>query len=81
MFKLLLVVLLVATANASFWRSCNIAGVVTPDRIESPFCSGDRCVVTRGDTLLADGWFTPVRAHSRLDLTVTAFVGPIGLPV
>lgn len=81
MFKLFVFVLLVATAKASFWRSCNIAGVVTPDRIESPFCAGDRCVVTRGDTLLADGWFTPVRSHSRLDLTVTAFVGPIGLPV
>lgn len=81
MLKFVVLVLLVASANASFWRSCNIAGVITPDRIESPFCGGDRCVVNRGDTLLADAWITPVRAHARLDLTVTAFVGPIGINV
>lgn len=80
MFKFLVFTLFVVGTNA-FWRSCNIPGVITPDRVESPFCSGDRCIVTRGDTLVADAWVTPIRAHQRLDVTATAFAGPIGLPV
>lgn len=81
MLKFLALTFLLATANATFFRSCNIPGVITPDNVESPFCGVDRCTMTRGDTLVADVWATPVRAHQRLILSVVAFVAGIGIPV
>lgn len=77
----IVVLLAISGANADFWRGCNIPGVVTPNRVESPFCSGTSCIVSRGDTLVADAWVTPVKVHHRLDVSVTAFVGPVGIPV
>lgn len=80
MWKFLAIALLITGSNA-FWTGCNIPGVISPDRVESPFCSATSCTVQRGQTLLADAWITPVRAHARLDVTVTAFVAGIGIPV
>ena len=80
MLKLVAFAFFVASTNA-FWTGCNIPGVIGPDRVESPFCSATSCSLTRGQTLLADVWFTPVRAHTHLMVAVTAFIAGIGVPV
>lgn len=74
MFKFIAFVLLVAGAQAqSFWQSCNLPGVDTPDSIISSSCLGDRCTVTRGVPLLADAYFTPSGAFTELRATARAF--------
>jgi hypothetical protein len=78
MLKFILLSVFVASASA-FWTGCNLPGVVTPDLITSPFCGATSCTIARGQTLTAQAFFTPVRAHQRLDVTVTAFVLGIGV--
>lgn len=80
MLKLIVFALFVAGASA-FWASCNIPGVLDPDRIESPSCSGDRCTVQRGEILIADVFLTPNKAHEHLMVTVTAFIFGVGVNV
>ena len=80
MWKLFFYALLVVSINA-FWSNCNIPGVIGPDRVESPFCNVTNCFVERGQTLTGDAWWTPIRVHQRLDLSVTAFIAGIGVPV
>lgn len=80
MWKFFIYALLVVSINA-FWSNCNIPGVIGPDRVESPFCNVTNCFVERGQTLTGDAWWTPIRAHHQLDLSVTAFVAGIGVPV
>lgn len=40
-----------------------------------------RCRITRGELLNADVYITPTRAHSRLDVRVTAYIFGIGVNV
>lgn len=74
MFKFFALALLAvgAHAQATFWETCNIPGVVTPDNVVSNVCSGNRCTVTRGETLFADAFFTPTAVHTELIATATA---------
>lgn len=74
MLKLLAFAFLAVSVNGNFWRSCNLANVVTPDHIVSPVCApgAARCQVSRGQAVDADAFFTPVHAHNRLDATATA---------
>jgi hypothetical protein len=72
MFKFIAFALLV-TGTQAFWTGCNLPGVLTPDSIVSPACSGDRCTVVRGETLFADVFFTPTAAHTELIATATAY--------
>lgn len=83
MLKLITFLLLVATARAQFWRACTgpLANAVTPDDVQSPACSGTSCTIGRGEILRANAFFTPIRAHARLDVAVTAFVLGVGVPV
>lgn len=86
MFKIIVFsVLFVFTgAQASFHACCtDLPNAVCPSRVTSPSCSGTRCTVTRGQQLEAEAHFTPVRAHSRLDVVVTAYALGVGvnLPV
>lgn len=83
MFKFVVLTVLLALSGAdAFWRCCaNQPGAVCPTNIVSPACSGARCVVTRGEQLVADATFTPVRAHNRLDVEVTATALGITVPL
>lgn len=80
MWKLLFFVSLFVSINA-FWSNCNIPGVLAPDHVESQFCNVTNCFIERGQTLTGDAWWTPIRTHVRLDLSVTAFIAGIGVPV
>ena len=85
MFKIVAITLLVALsgANASFWSACSGVGsnVVAPTSITSPSCVGDRCTVTRGQTLIANAVIPWTAAHQRLDVTILVFILGIGIPV
>jgi hypothetical protein len=78
MLKLFTLVLLAAGANASFWSSCGVAGVVGPDQIVSTHCPGDRCQIVRGSFFYANAYFTPVKTHQVLNTRGTIFLAPIG---
>jgi ML domain len=82
-FVALTVLLALSGANAFFSRCADHPNAVFPRDIQSPSCTADRCTVARGETLRADAFFTPVRAHNRLDVVVTAYVLGVGvnLPV
>lgn len=75
MFKLFIFLIFIVAAQCQFFSSCNLGGdVVTPDNIVSPACpvGGNRCLVTRGQTLTADALFTPRFAHTELLTSATA---------
>lgn len=79
MFKLVALTVLLAIAGTdAFWNCCaNQPNAVCPRSVVSPACSGDICTVTRGEQLTANAFFTPVRAHSELRVTVTTTIAGI----
>jgi hypothetical protein len=83
MYKSLAVLLFVFySVNANFWSPCsNLPNAVVPRLITSPSCppTADRCTATRGQPLEARVFFTPVSAHARLDVRVTAFILGVGV--
>ena len=80
MFKILaLFVLAFSSANA-FWSACtDRAGAIAPSRVESSACSGNLCIVVRGEALVADGFFTFASTHTALTVRVTAYILGIGV--
>ncbi|XP_070508416.1 uncharacterized protein [Chironomus tepperi] len=82
-FVALTVLLAISGANAFFACCSDQPNAVCPRTVTSPSCSGTRCTVSRGEILQADAFFTPVRAHARLDVETTAYVLGVGvnLPV
>lgn len=80
MYKFLLLTILTITSANAFWFPCaDRPGAVSPNRVESPFCSGDLCMITRGESLLADVFTYFHGAHQRLDVRVTAFILGVGV--
>lgn len=86
MMKILAIAFLIGAINAqqSFWRVCtDQPGATSPNRIVSEACDEavGRCRITRGEVLNADVYITPVKAHARLDVRVTAYIFGIGVNV
>ncbi|KAG5673378.1 hypothetical protein PVAND_003434 [Polypedilum vanderplanki] len=83
MFKFVIfgILLVLSSANAFWTRCADHPNAVAPDHITSPACTPERCTATRGEVLTADVLLTPIRAHNRLDVRVTAFVLGVGVPL
>ncbi|KAG5669276.1 hypothetical protein PVAND_017166 [Polypedilum vanderplanki] len=86
MLKVIFLTVLLAAcsvnAQQSFWSICtDLPNALAPRQIISPACppGADRCTATRGEALEADVYFTPVRAHNYMHVTVTAFILGIGI--
>lgn len=76
MLKFIIFSLLIVAGQCQYFSSCNLGSdVVTPDDIVSDACSpgSNRCIVTRGETLTADAYFTPKFVHEELLTTATAY--------
>ncbi|KAG5673376.1 hypothetical protein PVAND_003432 [Polypedilum vanderplanki] len=81
MFKLIALTVLLALSGANaFWSACSdLPNALAPRTVESASCSPTLCTVTRGETLIADAYMTFNQAHSRLDVSVTAYIFGIGV--
>jgi hypothetical protein len=81
MYKAIVLVLILALSSANaFWSACtDRPGAIAPERIESPFCTGNLCTVVRGETLTADAWISSPNSHAILTVRVTAYILGIGV--
>lgn len=80
MYKVIVVALLAVSSASAFHSACtNLPNAIRPSDIQSSACSGSQCIVTRGETLIADATIAFTKTHSRLDVRVTAYI--LGIPV
>lgn len=76
MFKFIVVFALLsgsALAAEDYWQPCR-GGQPAPRSVVSPDCVGEQCVVTRGQFMNGNVFFTPTASHGNLIATIDAYL-------